>query len=500
MTPSPFASFGGHRQRHAPTDQEISETGVPVEDVELVSLGGGLGSFALVDRLRLGGVRASEIRVISPHLRPDHVFAAVCRASGLAGEGRLRSDSSSRIDNIWGFPGYAAEDAWRRRSLAPLARVLLEPLFSEYYTPTVDLVREGVAREAARIGWPEMVDQGVAERVLKRDGGGYFVVRRGRGDHRTVYRCRFVHLALGAAGLQLTREAEEFRENSQHHDRVMHVYEPHEHVYEALAAKGGSVLVRGSGIAAARVLERLMQARETSARKIHIWQLFRHYQQGPTGPWHARRAGGCGFTYQPFEFPKAAFTGQLRETTKRLDEDERIGLVREFGATSTPYRKAWARQLRDGREGGWYDAVVGEVTRFGFRKGRVHADVRLANGDAFDLAVNYVIDATGLDMAVQHHPVVAELLADGDAGANALGGVRVDDAFSVVGCDSGEGRVFASGMTARGAQLAPVDSFVGLQSAALDIADQLASQGFGERLTLARSVAGWCKWMGGQKP
>ena len=504
MTTPAEAPHRPHRLRWSATDQDMSEAGLPVEDVELVSIGGGLGSFALIDRLRLGGVSATDIRVVSPHLQPDHAFAAACGASGLADDDSLRSDSSARIDNIWGFPSYAAEEAWRRKRIAPLARVLLEP-FCENYTPTVGLMRRGVEREAARIDWPEMVTQGVAERVVKRTDGGYFVVVLGRDGvlgrgHRTAYRCRFVHLALGASGVRVTSEAEEFREDGDHGDRLRHVYETHDHIYDTLLAKGGSVLVRGSGIAAATALERLMEAQRSSRHKIHIWQLFRHYQESPSGPWHARRDGGCGFTYQSYDVPKAAFTGQLRQATERLDGKERLDRIRELGATSTPYRRAWADQLRRGREEGWYDAVVGEVARFGFRNGKVRPEIRLANGDVLNLDVDHVLDATGLDGAVQHHPIAAELLADGDARATSLGGLRVDDGFSVVGCESGDGRIFASGMTARGASLAPVDSFSGLQSSALDIADQLAARGLGERLTPARSVAAWRRWMGGRKP
>ena len=499
MTTPPITPIDGYRPGGAATDHEMSASSLPIEDVELVSVGGGLGSFALVDRLRLGGVSASDIRVISPHRHPDHAFAAMCRASGLEGDDKLRSDSSARIDNVWGFPGYAAEDAWRRKSLGPLARVLLEP-FCESYTPTVDLVREGLAREASRIDWPEMVSLGMAERVVKRAGGGYFVVRRGLGENRSAYRCRFVHLALGSPGVQLTRAAQEFRETNEHGDRLVHVYETHEHVYKALAAKGGSVLVRGSGIAATRVLERLMDAREKSRRDVHIWQLFRSYQAGSTGPWNARRDGGHGFAYQRLDVPKAAFGGQLRKTSEGLEEDERLVLIRELSATSTPYRKAWAERLSRGRHEGWYDAVVGEVTRFDFRNAKVRPDIRLSNGDSFTLDVDHVLDCTGLDKAVQHHPIVAELLAHADIGANTLGGLRVDDGYSVLGCESGDGRVFASGMTARGASLAPVDSFAGLHSSALDIAEQLAALGVGERFTLSRSVGAWRRWMGGQKP
>jgi len=485
--------------QHPPTPDEQE---YDVRRTRLVSIGGGLGSFALLDRLRIGGASVDDLVVVSPHRTPDQAFAQACRNSGMGPRDRLRSDSSARIDSPWGFPGYAATEARSRKHPGPLLRSLAEPVLCQPYTPTVGLLRQTLATEAARIGWDDMLVRGEALRVFRHPDGGYVVIVRRRGKEGAkdlAIECEFVHLALGPAGPLLSPEAEEFRASARDGGRrLAHAYEPHEEVYRQLATRGGSVLVRGSGIASSRILQRIIDDKERSGRDVHIWQLFRSYHAEPTGPRRARRDAGCGFAYQAFNFPKAAFGGQLRDTTRRLSEEDRLTLVRELGATSTPYRTEWATQLRQGRAEGWYDAVAGEVTRFHDHGELVGAEIRLASGDRLRLDVDLVVDATGMDQVATEHPLVHDLVEQRLAEVNALGCLRVDERFVVAGSEEHPGAMFASGMTSRGAPLAPVDSFLGLQSAALSIAEVLVGQGLGSRLGPLRSVAQWWKWMGGR--
>lgn len=485
------------------TTQTHLPTGAPedleVQQVPIVSIGGGLGSFALVDRLRIGGVAADDIRVVSPHRLPDQAFADACRNSGMGPRDRLRSDSAARIDNLWGFPGYAARESKAAKNPGAILRSLVEPVLAQPYAPTVGLVRHAIEEESLRIGWDAMNVRGEALRVLRHPDGGYVVlVRRRGGGPDLALECDYVHLAVGPAGPQLTPEAIRFRQQHPDPQRVVHAYEQHSEVYHRLAEHGGSVLVRGSGIAASRVLQRLIDDRGRSGQDVHVWQLFRHYYDAPSGPISRRRDGGCGFHYQPYNFPKAAFGGQLRDTVRRLDEPERIELIGELGATSTPYRTEWATQLREGRAEGWYDALAGEVEEFRALDDKVGVRIRLANKETYHLGVDFVIDATGMDQTAVDHPLVNDLVHQGIAEVNRLGCLRVGEDFVVAGSEQHSGAIFASGMTARGGPLAPVDSFLGLQSAALDIADVLAARGLGARLTPLRSVQQWWKWMGGK--
>ena len=54
--------------------------------------------------------------------------------------------------------------------------------------------------------------------------------------------------------------------------------------------------------------------------------------------------------------------------------------------------------------------------------------------------------------------------------------------------------MFASGSITLGGYYAPVDSFLGLQYVALQVADELAKLGFCKRIGTGKSVGGWWKW------
>src|SRR3989442_8730777 len=88
------------------SDADASGAGVAILHSPLVSVGGGLGSFALVDFLRIAGVGCDAITVLGGFEEPHAVYRQLCRYSQIADCDPLRSDSMSRIDNIWGFPGY----------------------------------------------------------------------------------------------------------------------------------------------------------------------------------------------------------------------------------------------------------------------------------------------------------------------------------------------------------------------------------------------------------
>lgn len=466
-----------------------------VVDVPLITIGGGLGSFALVDVLRVAGVPAEKIRVVSPDRAPDARFLRLCRVSGLADTDRLRSDSSSRIDNPWGFPGYALEHAWRTRRVWPLFRVLAEPVFSEYYTPTVGQVHAGLCREAERIDWGSMVVHGVATGLHRGDGGYVVTVEPASGGQPVLYRSRFVHLALGYGGLRFPAGAHDFRDRDPAGDRLVHAYEPHEHVYTTLAERSGAVLVRGAGITASRVLQRLADDRKTSGREIRVWHLFRRPAEARGWPARLCRYSGGGFACQPFNFPKAAFGGQLRDRISQLPAAERAEAIKAMGATSTPYRRLWARQLRRGMAEGWYRAVAGEVIELSPTVSGIEARVRPLSGEPVILPVHFVINATGLDPDIRRHPLLESLLDGLGATMNPLGGLDVGHDFEVLNTASGPGLIYASGVAAAGGHLAPVDSLAGLQLAALAIADSLARHGLGPRLRSVRSAAAWWCWM-----
>src|SRR5829696_7866999 len=263
------------------TDEAVSAAGIPVRQVELVTVGGGIGSFVTVDYLRIAGVPKSSIRVLTNLDHPWQTYEYLTRVSQIPRTARIRSDSASRPDNIWGFPSYAVQEAVRDRTLAPLWQVLLEPLFTDFYTPRLGTVLDGVEREAGRIGYWDMVVPGEVRMVRRRVGGGYFTVLTPRpgtsSAKRVAVRSRDVHLAVGYPGLKFLPELQQFRLAHRDFTHVVNAYEDHEHVYAALRSRPGTVLVRGGGIVASRILERLMADRARYGLQTRIVHLLRTY-------------------------------------------------------------------------------------------------------------------------------------------------------------------------------------------------------------------------------
>lgn len=483
-------------------ERMLFDAGIPILDAPLVSVGGGLGSFALVDQLRICGVATESLRVLTPLSTPWESFAYLTRVSQVSPGDRLRSDSSSCPDNVWGFPSYAVREAVAADSvrgvLAPLWQVLTEPIFGEHYTPRVGQVLDAMARESRRIRYPEMVAAGQVRMVRRREAGGYFTIlttpEAATAARRVAFRSAHVHLAVGYAGLRFLPDLQAFRASTRNSSRVVNAYEPHEHVYDQLRRRPGTVLVRGSGIVASRVLARLIDERNTHGLQTRVVHIFDNYVAGAHGPRFMRRRGGDGFAHQAFDDPKAVWGGQLRDRARASEGAERAEFYDSLGGTSTPYRKRWRNDLATARAQGWCSTVVGEVDAL-----EAGADdlisARIQTGDGVLMAeASFVIDCTGLESDIGEQRILADLLEHTGAGRNPLGRLDVEPSFEVRGTRSGKGRVYASGAATHGGYLPGVDTFAGLQIAAQEIADDLAAAGFCRRLGPLSAARQWWRW------
>jgi hypothetical protein len=481
------------------SDRAVAEAGIPVVDVPFVTVGGGVGSFVVVDVLRIAGVPASSIAVLSNIDLPWQTYEYLTRVSQIPRPERLRSDSTGMPDNIWGFPSYAVREAVKERTIAPLFQVFVEPVFTDYYTPRAGQVFDAMAREADRIAWSSMLHRGTVRLIRRRAEGGYYTLLTPppgtSPTPRVAYRSSFVHVAIGYPGLRFLPDLQQYRTRYEDYTRVVNAYESHEHVYEALIAAPGTVLVRGGGIVASRILQRLMEDRWNRGAQTQIIHLFRTFVTGPHGKTFYRRKGGDGWAYQGFNWPKGSWGGQLKSKFESLEGDQRAALYRKLGGTHTPKRKLWQQQMKRARAEGWYHATQGEVAsvRPG-PDGRVETEVTTKAGQRALLPANYIIDATGLEGDLREHRVLADLLDHSGAGRNPMGRLDVERSFELRGTRSGTGRLYASGSMTLGGYYAGVDSFLGLQYAALQICDDLASTGWCRRLGVGRSTAQWLRW------
>src|ERR1700756_2563238 len=59
------------------TESMLASAGIPIIDVPFVTVGGGMGSFVTVDYLRIAGVPADQIRVLSNIAFPSHSYESL---------------------------------------------------------------------------------------------------------------------------------------------------------------------------------------------------------------------------------------------------------------------------------------------------------------------------------------------------------------------------------------------------------------------------------------
>jgi hypothetical protein len=490
------------------SDQMVAEAGIPVRDVEFVSVGGGIGSFVTVDYLRICGVAPERMRVLTQLDYPWQTYEYLTRVSQIPVGERLRSDSASRPDCIWGFPSYAFSEAFRadnlRDFIAPLFQVLTEPIFTDYYTPKAGHVFQMLRRELDRISYDQLVDRGLVRMVRRRVGGGYFTILTppagAAATKRIAYRSRYVHVAVGYPGLKFLPDLQAYRQEHNDHTQVMNAYEPHENVYQDLQHRKGTVMLRGGGIVASRILQRLVDDRDRHGAQTAIVHLFRTYVTGSHGPnMFMRRPGADGWAYQGFNYPKAVWGGQLKSRMRRLEGDQRAALYHVIGGTNTPRRKLWQNQLARGRREGWYTTVVGEVDSVVPRQPSGTTTRIKTRGGQLEIQADYIIDATGLEAGIEEHRLLADLLEHGGAGRNPIGRLDVERSFEVCGTRSDPGRMYASGASTLGGYFPGVDTFLGLQISAQEIVDDLIGLGFAERLGPVRSTSQWLRWARNKK-
>ena len=346
--------------------------------------------------------------------------------------------------------------------------------------------------------------------VRRRHGGGYFTVLTppagAAATKRVCYRSRVVHLAIGYPGLKYLPDLQAYRQTYGDQFRVVNAYEPHEHVYQELIRKPSIVLVRGGGIVASRVLQRMIDDRDHHGAQTTIIHLFRTYIRGAHGPnVFNRRPGGDGWAYQGFNYPKSAWGGELWARFRKLEGEDRLNLYKIIGGTNTPKRRNWMRQQERGRREGWYRTYIGEVRDVapgpdGTVVTTIHSPQDGGQSPTVEVPANFIIDCTGLEADISEHRLLADLVDHSGAGRNVLGRLDVERTFEVRGTRCEPGRMYATGAATLGGYFPGVDTFLGLQLAAREVVDDIAALGMVPRMGSGRSLSQWVKRMRGVQP
>jgi pSer/pThr/pTyr-binding forkhead associated (FHA) protein len=494
--------------------QAIHATGLPVEEVEYATIGGGLGSFIWVDLLRICGVSTDRVRVLGMEQQPYGRYQQLCLNAQIVPQERLRSPADACPDNLWGFPNYATLEAIRdiakgklKSGLSHLWQVFTEPILANTYTPKSGDVVAAIDREAARISWRKMIRTAHVQAIRKTTDGRYAIVYTCQ--QPTDYACtiaRYVHIATGYPALQFLPDLQAYRDRTQDFKTVVNAYEPHEHIYESLAAYGGTVLLRGTGMAAARILQKLYTLRRNNDRvEIRVIQLLRSAKVEGNKYGLAERKVEHNYEFQPFNWPKSAWGGQYKTILETATPEQRQHLLADWGGVTTMNRPDWQKIISGGINKGWYQIVYGEVREVipnATRSGAITALQSSGVKSEINLASDFIIDATAVDAPIMASPLLQDLVRQYQLPVNHLGRLTVTPDFELAELANQSGKVYASGSITLGNYYAPVDSFLGLQYAAFNITQDLLSQNAIELkpLVLARSLIQWWHWINNRSP
>jgi len=491
------------------SSEMLEQVDLPVDETIYLAVGSGLGSFSWVNYLRVCGATPEQIAVIGPLTTPYENYRWLCRNSQLFDEDRLRSDSGSTPDNIWGWPGYAVREVWQcltqgqpGQALAIAWQVFAEPTLTETYTPRSGDVFRSIDLEAARIGWETMLHPGFAYRIRKTDDDRYAVLYAQPGHRPRVMIARYLHVATGYSGMHMLPDLQQYRERTGDAYRVVQAYEEHNHIYQQLVDSGGTVLIRGRGIVASQIIQRLHEARGENP-DIKILHLMREPQVDKRRIGRARRLIDSHWQLQPFNWPKSAFGGQWQARLAQVEDSERAHFFDMLGGVTTANRRAWRAITNTGLREGWYQMFFGSVMRIEDDNHRLVVTVGDKNGqEAAMFALHYIIDATGLESKLDDDLLLGDLRDQYALDLNPQRRLSVNDSFEIQRMRNGEGRIFAAGIITAGGTYGPVDSFAGLLYAAQRSVDSLVEQGAPglRELNALQSTIQWAKWCWGVQP
>ncbi|MGB1253381.1 MAG: FHA domain-containing protein [Candidatus Promineifilaceae bacterium] len=499
-------------------DQPIVPIAALPQDIEektYLAIGGGLGSFAWVDHLLVYGADSAEITCIGLESKPYGRYKRLCENSQIPEHERLRSNSDACPDNLWGWPGYAVREMWhetRRGNFYNAGKVgwhIFNEPFVETYTPKAGNVYASIDREAQRIGWDNIWRHGRVRAIRKTDDGRYVVaysqpVRHGASRHKLIV-TQHIHLAVGYPGVRFLPDLQRYRQITGDFERVVNAYEDHDHVYKGLKYHGGTVILRGRGIVASRILQKLYEIRQSSKMPIRVVHLMRSPLTSGKRYGSAERDIESHWEYQPFNWPKAVWGGDLRGQLESASDEERMALLKQWGGTTTADRRDWREIIQTGLREGWYEIKLGTVEMVERHvSGRVSSCVRHYQDEnqRTELLTDYVIDATGLESGIKSNALLDDLVGMYQVKLNPQGRFAVTPEFEIEDLRNGDGRLFAAGVSTLGGPFAAVDSFLGLQYAAQRSADLLAKQKTTrlKHLNGLRSVNQWVRWARGVQP
>jgi hypothetical protein len=365
-------------------------------------------------------------------------------------------------------------------------------------------------REAERINWHKMLEPGAILSLRQTEDGRYCIAYCSDSQNRKHYQfllARYVHICTGYPGLKLLPDLEKYRQEypqeTGNSRTVVQGYEEHDHIYTHLEKHGGTLILRGSGIVASQVLDRIYQARKRN-KNIDVIHLNRNPRSGNRFE-KSQRYVENDWEFQPYNWPKATWGGDMRKLLEAAEPFKRRELLDIWGGTTTASRKQWRKIVQEGKQQGWYKLYYGLADKIQRgSEGKIVASL-VTNEGYKEIKANFVIDCTGLISDPLQSPFLKDLINHYDLDLNPDRRLYVKNNFEIRQLrhprDS-QSRVYAAGIITLGGPYAPVDTFLGLQYAAHRSVEALAAiKAPGVRyIQGVYSVWQWFKWALNLKP
>jgi hypothetical protein len=183
---------------------------------------------------------------------------------------------------------------------------------------------------------------GFDQRVLGGVKVGWVVREPGPPPHFSLYdedanllgRCKHAMIAIGHGPLSFPGVYGQARENPETADRIVQAYEAKQY------HPGGRYVVVGSGIAAVNEWVNILDA---GAQCVAL-------RRNP----HPDE--------QDLNVPRCLFDGSGIDAFQGLSFDDRVDFIAQVLRGTAPTRRVWGDRMREGRESGRFEEVIGDIT------------------------------------------------------------------------------------------------------------------------------------------
>jgi hypothetical protein len=342
-------------------------------DSTIAIVGDGFGSSLVYSTAVYLGFRPEQVTVFGPNASPVDTYQQF--AFNL-GQTVLRSESESHfLPADW--PTFAQLDAWARRSPAPLLRSV-----RRRYNPGVGEILAEATTVQRRLGWD-------ANRLPVRIG--WLQREQHPTPHFTLYdeqanyagRARHVMLAIGHGPLAYPPALARAREDPALADRIVQAYEPKAY------APGGRYVVIGAGIAS---VNEWANALDTGAKVVSLLR-------SPTPD------------EQDLNTPRCFFEALGIDAFQGLSVDRRLAFLGQILKGTAPRRRGWEERVREGRDQGRFEQLMGEIDEVGPGPAGLRIHVSNRHGpDPGWLEVTGVVAGTGFQKSGLTLPLLRRLV------------------------------------------------------------------------------------------